>query len=60
MHIKYFMELLATPRGHGNHSKNKLIVDPCLKSKCRWKVDFAFLNFRTFTNVIKFGMYLPY
>jgi hypothetical protein len=40
--------------GHKHAKVNKLVI---LAQKVTWKIDFSFLNFKPFTNVINFGMY---
>jgi hypothetical protein len=42
--------------GH-KHVKVGQLDDPCWKNKSWWKIKFENLNFRTFTNVINFGVY---
>jgi hypothetical protein len=42
------------------HAKVGQLVIIVEKSKNKRKVDFEFLNFKTFTNVLNFGVYYPY
>jgi hypothetical protein len=39
--------------GHKQAKVNKLVI---LAPKKKWKIDFSFLNFKPFINVINFGM----